>query len=180
MPHPVYRLYLAPSDSLSSSSCCAIRTDIPDPFSPHFSIVHCVRQVFRTTSCISTELFYVGSSWSSCLCSSMWKGPPEYVTYKFAPTSPSVFCMSVSSNLDIFVMGGEWSYSCCFVGHCLSDIFNIVRSILVQLSSSFLSIRFVSVHVVHPYSSIDTTKSDVQLFQSIVQFLCTWCFKNQK
>ena len=37
------------------------------------------------------------------------------------------------------------------------DLFNIARNILVQLPSSFFSSRFVSVQVVHPYSSIDTT-----------------------
>ena len=59
--------------------------------------------------------------------------------------------------LIVFVMGGRWRYSCCFVGCCLRDLFNIARSILVLLTSSFFSIRLVSVHVVHPYSSIDTT-----------------------
>ena len=49
-----------------SSSCCAISTDIPDPVLPPLPIVHYFRQVFRATSCISTELLYVGSSWSSC------------------------------------------------------------------------------------------------------------------
>ena len=51
----------------------------------------------------------------------------------------------------VFVMGGEWPYSCCFVECCLHALFNIARSILLLLSSSFLSIRLVSVHVVHPY-----------------------------
>ena len=31
----------------------------------------------------------------------------------------------------VFVMGGRWSYSCCFVGCYLLDLFNIARSILV-------------------------------------------------
>ena len=57
--------------------------------------------------------------------------------------------------LIVFVMGGKWPYSCCFVGCCLQDLFNIARSILVLLLSSFFSIRLVSIHVVHPYSSID-------------------------
>ena len=48
-------------------------------------------------------------------------------------------------------MGGRWPYSFCFVGCYLQDLFNIDRSILVYLLSSFFSI-----HVVHPYSSIDT------------------------
>ena len=38
----------------SSSSCCAGNTDIPDPLSPLFPIVHRLRQVFWTTSCILT------------------------------------------------------------------------------------------------------------------------------
>ena len=33
--------------------------------------------------------------------------------------------------LIVFVMGGRWSYSCCFVGCCLQDLFDIARSILV-------------------------------------------------
>ena len=39
------------------------------------------------------------------------------------------------------------------------DFFNTGRSILVQLPSSFFSIHFVSVSVVHPYSRTDTTTS---------------------
>ena len=50
-------------------------------------------------------------------------------------------------------MGGGWSYSCCFLVCC----FHVTHSILMQLPSCFFSIRFVSVHVVHPYSRHDTT-----------------------
>ena len=53
-------------------------------------------------------------------------------------------------------MGGWWLYSWCLVGCCRQDLFNIARSILALLPSSFFSSRFFSVHVVHPYSSIDT------------------------
>ena len=56
----------------------------------------------QATSCIGTELLYLGSSWSSCLCSTMWKGLREYVTYKFVPTSPAECRMSGLSNLDSF------------------------------------------------------------------------------
>ena len=31
----------------------------------------------------------------------------------------------------VFVMGGRWPYSWCFVGCCLQDLFNIAHSILV-------------------------------------------------
>ena len=59
--------------------------------------------------------------------------------------------------LIVFVMGGWWLYSCCFVGCCLQDLFNIAHSILVKLPSSFFSVRLVSIYVVHPYSSIEMT-----------------------
>ena len=57
----------------------------------------------------------------------------------------------------VFMMGGRWLNSLCFVGCCLQDSFSTARSILVYLLSSFFSIRLVIVHVVHPYNSIDMT-----------------------
>ena len=57
----------------------------------------------------------------------------------------------------VFVIRGWWPYSWCLVGCCRQDLFKIARSILVYLPSSFFSSRFVSVHVVQPYSSIDVT-----------------------
>ena len=68
---------------LSSSSCHALSTDILDPLSPPLHIVYCFWKVFRATSRNGTELLCVCSSWSSCLCSSMWRGPQEYITYEF-------------------------------------------------------------------------------------------------
>ena len=73
-------------------------------------------------------------------------------SYELVPTSPAASRMSGSCNCD-----GRWSYSCCFVGCCLQDLFSIACSILVYLPSSFCSIRFVSVHVMHTYRNIDTT-----------------------
>ena len=61
--------------------------------------------------------------------------------------------MSCSSNLDDFRDGGKWLYSCCFMECCFLDLFNIARSLLVRFLSTFFSIRLVSVHAVHPYSS---------------------------
>ena len=108
----------------------------------------------RLYSVSAQSLSYIGSGWSSCLCLSMWMGPPEYVAYEFATISSSVSRMSSSI---IFLMGSRWPYSCCFVGCCFQDLFSIARSILVWLPSSFFSLRLVSVHVVHPCSSVVTT-----------------------
>ena len=54
---------------LQTPSCRAASTDILDPFLLLLPISHRLRQVFRTTSCILTELLYVCSSWLSCFCS---------------------------------------------------------------------------------------------------------------
>ena len=63
----------------------------------------------------------------------------------------------VRLTLIVFEIGGRWPDCCCLVGCFLLDLFETTRSILVELPSSFFSIRLVSVHVVHPYISIDTT-----------------------
>ena len=52
-----------------------------------------------------------------------------------------------------------WPYNCCFVGCCFPDLFKAPRSILVKLQSSFSSMRFTSVYMVHRYSSMDTATS---------------------
>ena len=49
----------------------------------------------------------------------------------------------------VLEMGGKCLYSCCFVGCCFQDLFNIACRILVQFPSSFFNISLVSVHVVH-------------------------------
>ena len=138
----------------TSSSCRTASTDLSDPFSPPVSIVHRSREVFQAISCIGTELLYIGSSWSSYLCLSMWRGPPEYVVYEFILTSPA--CL-VRLTWIVFVMGGRWPYNCYFVRCYLQDLFSIACSIFVLLPFCFFSVRLVSAHVVHPYSSVDTT-----------------------
>ena len=98
------RMYVCLS---SSSSCRAISTDISDPFSPPVSIVHCFRQVFKATFPIYTELLYIVSSRSSCLCLSMWRRLQVYVTYEFVLTSSFL----VRLTWIVFMMGGNWQYS---------------------------------------------------------------------
>ena len=63
----IYDIYIYIYVCISSSSCRAASTDLPDPLSPPVSIVHRSREIFQATSCIGTELLYVGSSWSSYL-----------------------------------------------------------------------------------------------------------------
>ena len=55
-----------------------------------------------------------------------------------------------------FLMGGKWPNK-CFMGWCVQDLFKTACSILVWFPSSFFIIHLVSIPVVYPYSSIDTT-----------------------
>ena len=99
-----------PNDKISSSSSCrAACADIPDRLSPFLPIIHRLRQVFRVTSRVLTQLLYVGSCWSSHSCSSMCGGPQEYVAYELVLASPAVSCVSGSSNLYSFCDGGQVS-----------------------------------------------------------------------
>ena len=56
----------------------------------------------KATFCIGTYLLYIGFSWFSCLCSSMWRSPQEYIADEFVLTSTAESGMSGSSNFDSF------------------------------------------------------------------------------
>ena len=75
--------------------------------------------------------------------------------------SPLVFQQCPACLAPLFRMVFEmesWSlYSCCFAECCHKDLFNRECSILIQLPSNFFSVRLISVHIVHLYSSIDIT-----------------------
>ena len=151
------------TSSSSSSSCRAASRDLSESLLPPASIILHSRWwwwlwgAFKAISCIGTELLYIGSSWSSCFCTSMWRGPLEYIAYRFVLTSLAVSRMSGSSNLDSFREGWLVDVLLLFRGllppgpvqYCLH--FSWVTAI------NFFSISFVSVRVVHPCSSMDTT-----------------------
>ena len=106
---------------------------------------------------IFIELLSIGSSWSS-----RHARPCEGVHRSMSLMNSSPLlqpCPACLVRLPwiVFVMGGKWPCSCCFVGCCLHDLFNIALSILVWLPSSFFSVHLLSVHVAHPYNSIDKT-----------------------
>ena len=57
----------------------------------------------------------------------------------------------------VYEMGSKWPHRCCFAWCCFLDLFRKAHHILVLLfSSSFFPMLFISVQVVHPYSSTDT------------------------
>ena len=91
----------------------------------------------------------------------MWRGPCEGVHRRTSLMSSSLLFQQCPAGLlhliwMILKIGGKWPFNCCFMVCCFSDLFNIARSILVQNPSCFFSMCIVSVHVVHPYNSIDT------------------------
>ena len=116
---------------ISSSSCHAASTDIPDPLSPLLPIVHHLWQVFRASPHIVTELLYVCSSWSSWFCSAIWGVHRSTSLMSSSLLLQQCPACPVRLTWIVFVIGGRWPYSWCFVGCCLLDLFNIARSILV-------------------------------------------------
>ena len=120
-------IYLHTYISSSSSSCHTACTDLPNTLSPAISIIHHSLEVFQTKSCISTELLYIGSSWLSYLCSSIWRGPQKYIFYEFILTSPVVSHISGSSNFDSFHDGWYVAVQLLFCG--------VLPTGLVQYSS---------------------------------------------
>ena len=136
-------IYMHAYISSSSSSCRTISTDIPDPFSPPFSIIQCFRQVFWVTSFIGTEQLYVGSSWPFCLGSTMWRGTQVYITLSLSLLLQQWSRMSGSSNFDSFRDGRKWPYSCCFVG--------VLPPGLVQYCSQYSCVVAVKLFL-HPFS----------------------------
>ena len=104
-----------------------------------------IQSVLRQTQLVTEEIQSVMESAGKCLGVLLWQHSTERLRGYG------------SLSLIVFMMGGRWPYSCCFVGCCLQDLFNIAHNILVSLPSSFFSICLVSIHVVHPYSSINTT-----------------------
>ena len=70
----------------------------------------------------------------------------------------------------VLEIGGRWSYSCCFVGCCFQDLFNRDNSILVQFSSSFFFICFVSIHAMNPYN---WNRSDFYMFNNLMTLIQT-------
>ena len=119
----------------SSSTCRAAITDLPDPFSTPVSIVHRSREVFRATYYIGTELLYIGSSWSPCVCSSMGRVQQEYITYEFVLTSPAGPRMSGLFNFYSFCDGWPNSYS--FEGCYLEDLSNTAQAFLCNCLKLF-------------------------------------------
>ena len=88
----------------------------------------------------------------------MCRGPLAYIAYEFVLTSPAVSRMSDSSNLDCFRDGLLVAVQLLlFCGGGLPPGLVQYGSQHSCVVAVFFSIRPVSVHVVHSYSSIDTT-----------------------
>ena len=125
--------------SSSSSSCRTASMDLPGPLLPLISIVHRSRKVFQATSSIGTELLYIGTCWSSYICSSMWWGPQEYIAYEFVLTSPAVFRMSGSSNLDSFRDGWLVDVQLLLCGVCDASIQQVSKRLLLGINCVLLN-----------------------------------------
>ena len=99
----------------------------------------------------------VRSSWSPCLCSVTWRGPLKYIPYELVPTSPFVSCMSGSSNFDSFHDVWLVAVQMLLCGVLPPGLVKYCSQHSCVVAVKLFSIRLVSVNVVHPYRSIDTT-----------------------
>ena len=81
----------------------------------------------------------------------MCRSPQENVAFEFLLVYPEIPYMSFCLNRMVSEMGGKWPHSHCFVG-CS----RISSGHGTNLLYSFFSMGFVSVHVVPPYSCMDT------------------------
>ena len=115
----------------SSSSCRATSLDILDPLSPLLPIVHHfgrssgLHRVSSQRCCMQVRAGLPALAW-----------PCEGVHRRTSFMSSSLLLQQcpaclVHLTLIVFVIGGRWPYSCCFVGCCLLDLFKIACSILV-------------------------------------------------
>ena len=57
----------------------------------------------------------------------------------------------------VLEIGDRGPYNCCFMKSYFQDLLNTACNILLRLPSTLFHICFISIHVVHPYSRIDTT-----------------------
>ena len=106
-------------------------TDFHDFLLPFIPIIHISRQVFQ----IKSRSRYVLVGRPTLVC------PYEgvYEICHFILASPAVYLMSCSSYL-VLEIGCKLLYSCCFIGCCFQDLFNIAHSILVLFPFVFFSI----------------------------------------
>ena len=91
------------SSSSSSISCCTVIIDLLEPHLQTVSIANRSRVVFKAIS-------YMG------ICISLM----DY-SLLLQQCPACLVCLN-------WVIFGRWPYSCCFVGCCLRDLFNIARS----------------------------------------------------
>ena len=92
-----------------------------------------------------------------------------YNHHLVVPPSRISVTISRHSSLSFITIGGSSGLHPVSSQSCLQDLFKIDRSI-VLLPSSFFSIRLLIVHVVDPYSSIDTTAAWKKLHFIFLKF----------
>ena len=63
-------------------------------------------------------VLYVGSRWSPCLCEGVYRSTSLMSLSLLFQQCPT--CLVRLTRI-VSMMGGKWTYSCCFVGCCLQD-----------------------------------------------------------
>ena len=113
-----------------SSSCHAISMDILDPL-PHPSLSSIASDRSSRSHSVSAQNCCMKFLAVHTALSRPCEGDPlEYVIYDIVPTSP--VCL-VYLTWIVFVMGGKWLYSCCFVGCCSRTFCILLSAFLIYI-----------------------------------------------
>ena len=145
--------------------------DFLDPLSPLVSIVHCSRQIFQATSCIGTELQYVGSSWSSNLCTSMWRDPFTLIErLRINTVSQNILiCLSNIERIgsfDSLLIGDFWNVLGCFAFWFFCFFLFSFQKATIGCLVGFNGISTLVVNPVHTFTL--SNKQDLYAHSQIV------------
>ena len=137
--------------NISTSSGHTASTDFPDPLSLSLTlfvlIIHQFRQLLQTASCVRIKLLQVRSSQTAKTGTTVCTGLLENVTYEFILASSAVSLIPSSSNLDCFRDRRQVAVQLLFQVFLLPGLVQYSSQCSCAVSSSFLSIRFVDVHI---------------------------------
>ena len=133
-------------------------TDIPDALSRPVSIVYCSREVFQGISSIGTELLYLGSSWSYYFC----EGAHRSISFMSSSLlHQQCHACLIRLTLLVFVIGGRWPYSWCFVGCGRSISFLIFLIIFKYIWAFWFYYRYLLLYffLLSKHSQTHTSRS---------------------
>ena len=147
----------------SSSSCRAATTDFPD--SPPLSLSLTIRLYHSSLPAGPLDFIlylyrFISRPTLARPCEGVHRRSSLMSSFLLLQLCPAYLVLHIWIVLE---MGDRWPYNCYFMGCRLQVLFDMTRCILVLFPASFFFIHLVSVHVVHPYTRINTIAAGKKL-----------------